>query len=241
MTDLGRLVTDTVATPLGSVIAAVGHGVADAQQALDEASLAATLALVTSSEDDKLKLLQAIGYRPTFYALPETTGEVKVALKLGSGAAGVPGASAVPAVRSTAGLTALSALSSTALSSGAVSINPARLGLNAPVGKLYATPVDAGYANSFGYSADVSATVSFRIVPIPPPAGVEDLRLVPDLVGATVAAAREQAAALDLTVVVVDAAGTGVADPAASAGVASQVPAKGTIASAGDELRLTLT
>ena len=80
---LGDLLSDGLAAPLGAVIAAVGHGVADAQAALDAASLAQTLAVYESEGDTGTALLRDIGYRPTFYVLPETTCEVQVSMRVG--------------------------------------------------------------------------------------------------------------------------------------------------------------
>lgn len=218
MKNLRSLVQDVVASPLGDVIASVGEGVASAQQALDEGSLAAVLDLYAESDDAKMKLLQDIGYRPTFYALPDTTGEVRVALRLGQGAAGASQATAVkktpvPAVRAALG----------------------RQGLNTSR-KLYASPVDAGYTNQYGFSADVSAKLTFRIVPIPAPDGVDELRLVPDLTGRSLADARAALEQLGLSGLL--ATDAPAADEGAS--VASQDPAANSIARAGDGILLTL-
>ncbi|GGB86484.1 hypothetical protein GCM10011352_10480 [Marinobacterium zhoushanense] len=218
MKNLRTLVQDVVASPLGDVIASVGEGVAQAQQALDEGSLAAVLDIYAESDDAKIKLLQEIGYRPTFYALPDTTGEVRVALRLGQGAAGAQSATAIksttPAIRSVLG----------------------RQGLNTSR-KLYASPVDAGYSNQYGFSADVSAKLTFRIVPIPPPDGVDELRLAPELVGRSLADARSVAEQLGLSVAVEAEEGVDIDD---SKLVATQTPTADSIVRAGDELSVTL-
>lgn len=99
MSDLNQFVNDVVAAPLGDVIASVGEGVAEAQRALDDASLAQTLAIYDDHGDETAALLREIGYRPTFYALPETTGEVRVSLALGPGVGGSSGTSAGGRVR----------------------------------------------------------------------------------------------------------------------------------------------
>ena len=78
MPTIKELVSDVMAAPIGELIAAVGQGVADAQQALDRGSLAQILEIYSHADSDELKLLQQIGYQPTFYALPETTGEIQV-------------------------------------------------------------------------------------------------------------------------------------------------------------------
>ncbi|MEP4546252.1 MAG: PASTA domain-containing protein [Saccharospirillum sp.] len=224
MKNLRSLVQDVVASPLGDVIASVGEGVASAQQALDDGSLAAVLDLYAENDDVKMKLLQDIGYRPTFYALPDTTGEVRVALRLGQGAAGASQAtavkkSAVPAVRAALG----------------------RQGLNTSR-KLYASPVDAGYTNQYGFSADVSAKLTFRIVPIPPPDGVDELRLVPNLVTdregkpRSLADARAVLEQLGLRAALAD----DEQDANDTSLIASQDPTPDSIARAGDEILLTL-
>jgi len=175
MTDIKNLVNDVVASPLGEVIASVGEGVAAAQQALDEASLATVLEIYREGGDEKIALLREIGYRPTFYALPDTQGEVRVSLKLGQ-PAGIGQSLVKKAPRAISG----------------ISTNLSRAGLNfAAKRKIYATPVDAGYANRYGYSADISAKLTFKIVAIPPPDGTDEMRFMPDLVDRKIKDARD--------------------------------------------------
>ncbi|MEM7667994.1 MAG: PASTA domain-containing protein [Pseudomonadota bacterium] len=223
MTNLKNLVQDVVASPLGDVIAKVGEGVAAAQNALDEGSLAAVLDIYAESDDEKIKLLQEIGYRPTFYALPETTGEVRVALRMGQGASGAQNARPVRTL------------------SPVVRAVPARVGLNAlAVNKLYATPVDAGYANQFGFQADVSAKLTFKIVPVPAPEGADELRLVPDIAGLNVADASAALGRLGLVPVFLAEDGNVVTAPADDGLLLSQEPAPDAIARLGDEVTLRL-
>jgi hypothetical protein len=230
MSELSNLIKDVVASPLGDVIAAVGRGVADAQQALDEGSLAKTLEIYSEGGAEVLQMLRDIGYAPTFYSLPETTGEVRIAMRLGnnqSSAVNLPSANPVAATP-------------------AINANLARLGLNVPAlkTKLYATPVDAGYANRYGYQADISAKLTFKIVPVPAPTGVDELRVLPDLVGATAVAALQRLSALGLTANFVNAQGETVAEPGATQTVASQTPAydpaRSPIVRVGDEIELVL-
>lgn len=183
MTELANIINDVVASPLGEVIAAVGQGVADAQQALDEGSLAKTLEIYSEGGSQMLQMLRDIGYNPTFYTLPETTGEVRIALRLGSNQTSLP--SGGPQT-----------------STPQINASLARQGLNLPAlsNKLYATPVDAGYANRFGYQADISAKLTFKIVPVPAPNGVDELRVVPNLVESKVGDANNRLAALQLVV-----------------------------------------
>ncbi|GAA0743255.1 hypothetical protein CA233_09540 [Sphingomonas sp. ABOLD] len=152
---LREVFSDGFAAPLGEVIAAVGRGVADAQAALDRASLEATLEVYHDEGTAAATLLRDIGYRPTFYVLPETTCEVQVSMRVG-GSNGVDGAA------------------------NAAPGSPASMR-----SRPYVTPVDAGFANRFGYQASASAKLTFKIVPVPPPSALDDNRPVPDLIGRT--------------------------------------------------------
>lgn len=174
---IGDLMNDGLSAPLGSVIAAVGRGVADAQQALDQASLAQTLAVYQAEGEAGEALLREIGYRPTFYVLPETTCEVQLSMRIG-GSGGPDGS---------AGSGAQDAL-------GGV--------------RTYVTPVDAGFSNRYGFQIQAAAKLSFKIVPVPPPAALDDLRPMPDLVGQVADKAVQALAGLDLKATPQDAGGT---------------------------------
>jgi hypothetical protein len=210
-TDLSKLVSDVTAAPLGDVIAAVGAGVAAAQAALDAGSLAQTLEIYSESGDAGLAMLRDIGYRPTFYTLPETTGEMQVSLRLSSGQA-QNGAAPVPRP-----------LLGTAMRS-----------------RMYATPVDAGFRNQFGFDAQVTAKLTFKIVPVPPPLAMEDIRVVPALPGRTLAEAQLVLETLGLAATAVDQAGAAIAEPKPEATIVKTDPAAQTITPAGSTITLTL-
>jgi hypothetical protein len=185
--DLRSLFSDSLAAPLGEVIESVGRGVAEAQAALDAASLQQTLALYEGSAqgDGLVERLRSIGYQPTFYALPETTCEVTVSLTVG-GTGGPDG-----------------------------SAGSQRGSRRA----AYITPVDASFANRYGFRAEASAKLSFRIVPVPPPTGVEDLRPVPALVGLKLSEAAAVVSALGLRLLALD----GASEPVSAAAKPSEV------------------
>lgn len=216
--DLSDLLNEVLASPLGDVIASVGAGVAEAQQALDEAAVAKTLEIYREGGDDLLRVLREIGYRPTFYALPETTGEVNVSMRLSGGGARdpAPGATTPAAGASAASAPALSALRARAVQ------------LARPI-RAYVTPVDAAFQNRYAYQAEASAKLTFKIVPVPAPAGLEGLRVVPNLVGSTVQLAQSVLAALDIGARFVDRNGTEIAGPSAGQLIDSQSPAEGAI------------
>lgn len=226
--NISDLVRDVVASPLGDVIASVGEGVAEAQQALDEGSLAKTLEIYTEGNEDTLRVLREIGYRPTFYALPETTGQVRVSLHLGNSVSGAastkpPASTIQPVVR----------------------VQLARTGRNLGIKpRLYATPVDAGYANRYGYKADISATLTFKIVPVPAPDGADELRVLPDFVGKTIAQSRTLAESIGLEISVVNVSGVLIEIPDDSGRVTAQepqlVPETQQFIRLGDEILLTI-
>lgn len=224
--NISDLVHDVVASPLGDVIASVGEGVAEAQQALDEGSLAKTLEIYSEAGEDTLKVLRDIGYRPTFYALPETTGEVRVSLHLGKSA------------NSKAGNTP-----SGARLQPAVAAQFARVGRNIGIQpRMYATPVDAGYANRYGYQANISAKLSFKIVPVPAPEGADELRVVPNLINKTMAESITITSSLGFEITVKNNDGVVIETAEENAKVIAQEPHPDStpIARLGDEIVLTI-
>ena len=205
--DLRDVMGDGFAAPLGDVIAAVGRGVAEAQAALDRGSLDATLALYNVAKDSGVdagtQLLREIGYRPTFYVLPETSCEVQVSMRVG-GSGGGDGSANVGA-------------------------------------RTYVTPLDAGFANRFSYAANASAKLTFKIVPVPPPAILDESRPAPQLLGLPGSEAAARLQALGLAAAFVGTDGTAVAaDVAASAKVAAQSPAALGLVPLGEAVRLQM-
>ncbi|MCB9529506.1 MAG: PASTA domain-containing protein [Myxococcales bacterium] len=76
---------DALSAPIGDLIAEVGRGVAEAQQAMDAATIEQVRALA-EGDDSTLALLRQIGWQPTWYQIPEASAEITVALTLtGSG------------------------------------------------------------------------------------------------------------------------------------------------------------
>jgi hypothetical protein len=187
---------DALSAPLGALISAVGRGVADAQREMDAASIAALQEIYSSNHELFLEL-QRIGYRPTWYHIPEVESDLQIALTVTGGqtqGASPPGASPV---------------------------------------RLYAAPVDAGYASRFNFSLQASSRVRFRIVPVPPSTAAEAVRIVPALVGLTLGEARTRLLSLDLP---------STLPPATTpdtALVTAQTPAPGTVLATGGTVTLT--
>lgn len=216
--ELTALMQDVLASPLGDVIASVGQGVAAAQQALDEASVAKTLEIYREGGDAMVALLREIGYRPTFYVLPETTGEVSVSMRLAGGNSG-----AAPA-----------------LGPVASALNPAIAARALQRVRTYVTPVDAGFANRYGFTASASAKLTFKIVPVPPPDGIDQARVMPDLAGRKIGDALLVLDMLDLAVRIVDKDGNAASAPDAVAVVAETDPVAGTVVRTDGEIVVRL-
>jgi hypothetical protein len=224
--ELSGLVRDVIASPLGDVIASVGEGVAAAQRALDEAAVAQTLEIYSEGGEELVRMLREIGYRPTFYALPETVGEVKVTMRLSGGSTASPPPAAPAAAPQPGSVAALPRL-------------PAIGVATLPRVRTYVTPVDAGYANRYNFDAEASAKLTFKIVPVPPPSGMDDVRVVPRLVGLTASAAGDLLATIGLEARFLDANGE-EATPAAGATVRAAAPPAETVVRLGATIDLTL-
>jgi len=204
----------------------VGEGVAEAQAALDEGSLAKTLEIYSEGGEEALKVLREIGYRPTFYALPDTTGEVRVSMRLGKSAAGTATQN-----KNLSGL------------QPAVTTQLARMGRNIGIKpRIYATPVDAGYANRFGYQANISAKLTFKIVPVPAPDGVDEIRVLPNFVGKSISQSREVADSLGLEILIQNTLGEVIDTPDENDKVSQQDPSaeSSNFVLVGDEVVLTV-
>lgn len=140
---------EPLASPVSGLIASVGRGVAEAQRALDEAALE-TVDQIYQGNEKTAVALREIGYRPTWYRIPEVSAELKVAMRVeGTEQRGRAGGSGAGATQPPGPL------------------DP-RLRVNA-----HATPVDANYSNRFDYEVEASSTITFKVVPVPAPTGAE--------------------------------------------------------------------
>lgn len=217
MTDIRQLTQDIASAPLGDLIAAVGRGVAEAQAALDAASLEQTLALYDQS-DELQGLLRDVGYRPTFYTIPKTEGELRLSLTVSTQTGGSkavrPAAPIPPSLGTVSALGRLSGLR----------------GLS----KIYAAPVDSRYQNTYSFNSEVSAAVRFSIVAVPPTSAAEAARVVPDFVGLTFSEALAIAESFDLGVIFEG------DEPASDAEVATQNIPAGQLVNEGTQVLITV-
>tara|TARA_R110001583_G_scaffold16561_16_gene67900 strand:- start:9426 stop:10103 length:678 start_codon:yes stop_codon:yes gene_type:complete len=191
MSDVKKLTQDIATAPLGDIIASVGRGVAEAQKALDESSIQAYLDLY--SDQEHLKALRELGYRPTFYTIPKASAEINLAFTM-SGSSQSEGTNSQSFVSRQVMAPSSNINLKNKLETSKV-YQTRRV-----VPKLYAAPVDAGFQNQYNYESKVSAKIIFDVVAIPPSSEIENSRPVPNVVGKTLAQATLIIESLDLVV-----------------------------------------
>jgi len=213
MADLSTQMKELLAAPLGELIASVGEGVADAQKALDAASLAQTLAIYSEENGDELLTrLREIGYQPTFYVLPETEVEAKVSVALSA-----------------------QSTSQTNTSSGQANTS---IGTGRTRARMYATPVNASNTNKFNLNASAAATIKFKIVPVPPSENVNDVRVVPTLAGKKLSEVTSILQQLNLQYQITNEAASPPVDYTDTT-ITAQVPEAGALIKAGNAIQIT--
>ena len=79
---------DTLSAPLGDLIASVGKGVAEAQRAMDAATIASFREIYEEGGPEFASSLRAIGYQPTWYRIPKAEAEIAVSLTIAGGGHG---------------------------------------------------------------------------------------------------------------------------------------------------------
>lgn len=202
--------SELLSNPLGDLISSIGKGVGEAQAALDAGSLNATLDIYR--EDD------AAGRTPDEQRMIDLIREIGYQ----------PTFYVLPETEVEAQISISMSLNNNPASP----LTPAK---TASRFSAIATPLNAGNINRFHISSNAVAKLKFKIVPVPPPAAITEMRVVPDLSGkvlneATIALIAQLGFAYRL------------ADGSPTAGAISlQVPAAQDIVRAGTELVLTLS
>ncbi|MDX1564979.1 MAG: PASTA domain-containing protein [Phycisphaeraceae bacterium] len=72
---------DELSAPVGDLIANIGRGLAEAQQAIDAQTIE-NFHRVYAARENELESLREIGYRPTWYHIPEMAAEMNIALSV---------------------------------------------------------------------------------------------------------------------------------------------------------------
>jgi len=163
--------------PIGTLIKSVALGIAEGQAALDIESIRNAQMMsgygpnwigdekldmedyrVAFGRDEKgdpnLVSMMELGFTPSFYQFVDTLIEVKMAITATRDSSDV--------TRNKGATTTINASSSSSWFSRSSSVT------------VTSTPVDATYSNKYGYSAEGSSLVRTKLVPVPPPAILEE-------------------------------------------------------------------
>ena len=150
-----QLFSELLGSPLGELISSVGQGVGDAQAALDQGALQQTLEIYDLSKDED-----------------RTEEELKL-LNLIRGMGYQPTFYTIPETEVEAQISLSLDLKSE--QSGPVA------GYALSKYAINATPLNAGNVNRYGLQSNAMAKLKFKIVPVPPPQSLSEIRIVPDL------------------------------------------------------------
>lgn len=130
-----RQLAELISAPLEELITALGSGIGRAQAALDRHSIETQRVI---NEDP---LLAEYGLEATWYQIPTTDLELKMAV----------------------------AMERTAISGGGARDTPIGPDVMPAIPKLWVQPVNARYANQFSYDVNAASTVKLTVVAVPPP------------------------------------------------------------------------
>lgn len=165
--DVGAAVGKALAeAPLGDMLLGIARGIAEAQEALDMAMLRSAILMTGEYEapdgtkqkalvklDGEALSLLELGFTPTFYQFTETTIEVKISLSMST---------STDSSRSTYDMNAR------AEAKAGIGFLSASASLTANV-----SSVSASFSSKYAYDAEGSSLVRTRLVPVPPPALLE--------------------------------------------------------------------
>ena len=152
---------ELASVPIGDMITSLGIGIARAQFELDQTSADIARMMSGINPDDRVQFggqslsLIELGFTPTFYQFIESTIEVKIVVNME-----ISSSSEVKSNTKTA---------STELKSGWSWWYGGKAKISATT-----TTVDAKYSNKYDYSVEGSSLVKTKLVPVPPPAILEE-------------------------------------------------------------------
>lgn len=200
--------SELLSNPLGDLISSIGKGVGEAQAALDAGSLNATLDIYR--EDNASE------------RTPEEQRMVDLIREIGY----QPTFYVLPETEVEAQVSLSMTLNSNPVSPLAPATTVARF-------STIATPLNAGNINRFHISSNAVAKLKFKIVPVPPPAAITEMRVVPNLVGMELN---------DATIALIAQLGFvyRIEGTTTTGSIATQVPAAQAIVRAATEIVLTL-
>jgi|SRR5579871_203603 len=167
---------ETFSAPIEQLIIALGQGISQAQQSMDQNSIQ------TQETLDTDPVLSQYHLQATWYQFPSVNLQLKLSLSISED----------------------QSTSSNGSSSNAAAAASPRLGLMSPIGlqnpvRLIAQPVSASYQTHFNYDAQAASTITLSIVPVPPPAAPDAVTVPPRMQPAAVQSAALGSAAKFVT------------------------------------------
>jgi hypothetical protein len=151
---------ETFSAPIESLIAALGQGVAQAQQALDRNSIQTQASLDTDP------ILSQYGLQATWYQFPTVSMQLKLSLAMAQDQSPSQAPQALK-------------LAPASLSFGASLIAT----------RLVAQPLSASFQSQFNYDAQAATQINLTLVPVPPPKSSNQVGVPPRMTQAAVLAA----------------------------------------------------
>ena len=172
MSNPNKHFSELLSSPLGELIASIGKGVGEAQAALDEGSLRQTLELYKLEDVQKLNDRLADASAEERQEIVEESRLAQLIRSVGY----QPTFYAIPETEIEAKVSL-----NMNIQSNTPSINrkPHKLAKY----RANVTPLNANNINQYNLNANAAATLKFKIVPVPPPSGVPEKRIMPNLIG----------------------------------------------------------
>lgn len=164
--------SELLSSPLGELIASIGRGVGEAQAALDEGSLTQTLELYKLEEAQQLKDRLDNANEDEKQEIIEESRLAQLIRSIGY----QPTFYAIPETEVEAKVSLNMNSQSRKTSIGQNRYKLTRYQANV-------TPLNANNINQYNLNANAAATLKFKIVPVPPPSGVPEKRIMPNLIG----------------------------------------------------------
>jgi len=146
-TDPAQRLSDLMAAPLEELIVALGSGIGRAQAELDRHSIE------TQRRIDEDPILAQYGIQATWYQLPRSEIELRIAVGMRAQETAGPQPQVTPAPPP-----------------GAPPTEYVAGQILKPLPRIYIEPVNARYQNLFGYDVQASSRMTLTVSPVPPPA-----------------------------------------------------------------------
>jgi hypothetical protein len=145
--DPAERLSDLIATPLEELVVSLGSGIGRAQAELDRHSIE------TQRRIDEDPLLAQYGLQATWYQLPRTELELRIAVGMRGQETAGPQPTVTPAPFP-----------------GAPPTEYVAGQIMRPLPRIFVEPVNARYQNQFGYDVQAASMMKLTVAPVPPPA-----------------------------------------------------------------------